>query len=448
MDSAAQPMAEGIDLRHILGVLGKWRWLIAMVTGVSVVTSGFLSFFVLPRVYQGTATLDVSYAAPSENQNSQQTNPQGLQGVIQSVSTLPQNTLETYQWQVTNPVVLQATSAALATNDIQLSAAQLGKLVKTALVPNTNLISVSATDTSPVVAAQIVNVLTDQYLSTVETQNHTKLTQAAGFLQQQAQTVQEQLALATTALAQAQSGGVGPTGASQLTVDQQQLAALQGQLTQAKVQLSAAQAGLAALQVQLKVMPPTVTVTESKSSPPPANAPQSGPSTQSTTTTTQANPAYEALAQQAAAQQVTVAQDQASVQALQGAISALNDDIRSLSTMAQGSQARVQALQSQVNELTQTYQTLEQNLTQAQVADSLSLGGTVVTLAAPASVPLKPVKPNKKLNVVLALFLGLIVSAGLTFLLEQLDNTVKTPDDIERLINVPTLAVIPHFNAE
>jgi uncharacterized protein involved in exopolysaccharide biosynthesis len=143
-----------------------------------------------------------------------------------------------------------------------------------------------------------------------------------------------------------------------------------------------------------------------------------------------------------------VAQDQATVQALRQAVAGLNSGIQALSNKAHDSQAGIQALQTQVDELTQTYQTLEQNLTQAQVADSMSLGGTVVTLAAPAVVPIKPIKPNKKLNLALALVLGLLVSVGLVFLLEQFDNTIKTPDDVQGLTNLPTLAVIPHFTGE
>ncbi len=445
MDNALQPVSEGLDLRQILGVLGKWRWLIALVTGVSVLTSGFLSFFVLPRIYSGTATLDVSYAAPTQNQGAQQSNPQGLQGVIQSVATLPQNTLETYQWQVTNPVVLDATSKALAALGVSLTPAQLSTTIKTSLVANTNLISVSATDTNPVVAAQIVNTLTAQYLKTVQAQNHAKLTQAAGFLQDQAQSVQRQLATATAALTKAE-GGAGSSGSTALKSDQQELATLQGQLTQAQVQLSAAQAGLTALRQQRQAVPPTLTTVVTRA--PAASGGASGAQAGGATSTTEPNPTYQGLVQQEAAQQVTVAQDQATVQALRQAVAGLNSGIQALSNKAHDSQAGIQALQTQVDELTQTYQTLEQNLTQAQVADSMSLGGTVVTLAAPAVVPIKPIKPNKKLNLALALVLGLLVSVGLVFLLEQFDNTIKTPDDVQGLTNLPTLAVIPHFTGE
>jgi succinoglycan biosynthesis transport protein ExoP len=47
--------------------------------------------------------------------------------------------------------------------------------------------------------------------------------------------------------------------------------------------------------------------------------------------------------------------------------------------------------------------------------------------------------------VVLAFLIGLVGGIGLALLREYLDNTVKTPDDIERLVRLPSLAVVPQF---
>ncbi|MFX0548407.1 YveK family protein [Hathewaya histolytica] len=60
-----------------------------------------------------------------------------------------------------------------------------------------------------------------------------------------------------------------------------------------------------------------------------------------------------------------------------------------------------------------------------------------------AVIPEKPIKPNKKLNMAIALFLGLLLSTGVSFLLEYLDRTLKSEEDIERYLDLPVLAVIP-----
>jgi capsular exopolysaccharide synthesis family protein len=56
---------------------------------------------------------------------------------------------------------------------------------------------------------------------------------------------------------------------------------------------------------------------------------------------------------------------------------------------------------------------------------------------------LRPVSPNKPLNIVLGVLVGLMVGVGLAFFIEYLDTSVKTIDDVERSLEAPVLAVIP-----
>jgi capsular polysaccharide biosynthesis protein len=56
-----------------------------------------------------------------------------------------------------------------------------------------------------------------------------------------------------------------------------------------------------------------------------------------------------------------------------------------------------------------------------------------------------PVKPNKKLNVAIAMILGLMVSIGLAFLLEYLDNRIRTEEDVQRFLDLPVLGVIGDY---
>ncbi|MDY6949987.1 MAG: GumC family protein [Thermodesulfobacteriota bacterium] len=65
-----------------------------------------------------------------------------------------------------------------------------------------------------------------------------------------------------------------------------------------------------------------------------------------------------------------------------------------------------------------------------------------IRLAEPASRPADPFKPKKMLNLVLALMGGLMGGIGLSFFREYLDQTVKTPEDLERHLGLPVLAVV------
>jgi len=53
-----------------------------------------------------------------------------------------------------------------------------------------------------------------------------------------------------------------------------------------------------------------------------------------------------------------------------------------------------------------------------------------------------PVSPNPPLNIAIAAVVGLMIGVGLAFLLEYLDNTVKTEQDIEKLLELPVLGAI------
>lgn len=70
--------------------------------------------------------------------------------------------------------------------------------------------------------------------------------------------------------------------------------------------------------------------------------------------------------------------------------------------------------------------------------DSVSIVDTAV-------IPEQPVKPNKKLNVLIAFGVGLMAALGLVFLIEYMDNTVKTSQDVEDILGIPVLGVIPNY---
>jgi len=89
----------------------------------------------------------------------------------------------------------------------------------------------------------------------------------------------------------------------------------------------------------------------------------------------------------------------------------------------------------------QLYNELLKRLKDATV--SVSLRATNVRLADEALIPTTPIRPNKRVDMAAALLVGLILGVALAFVQASLDRSVKTADDIEAGIGVPTLAVIP-----
>jgi len=76
---------------------------------------------------------------------------------------------------------------------------------------------------------------------------------------------------------------------------------------------------------------------------------------------------------------------------------------------------------------------------------SAGLRSSNIRVVDPAMVPTYPSRPAKTRNIVLSFVIGLVGGIGLALLREYMDNTVKSPDDIETLSRLPSLAVVPAF---
>jgi len=59
-----------------------------------------------------------------------------------------------------------------------------------------------------------------------------------------------------------------------------------------------------------------------------------------------------------------------------------------------------------------------------------------------AMVPTKPIRPQPIQNTLLAGAVGLMLTAGIAFLVEYLDDTLRTPEDVERVLGLPVIGFI------
>ena len=62
-----------------------------------------------------------------------------------------------------------------------------------------------------------------------------------------------------------------------------------------------------------------------------------------------------------------------------------------------------------------------------------------------AIVPENPIKPNKKMNVLIAMVLGAMASIFVIFLIEALNTKIKEPKDIEEKLGIPVFGVVPRY---
>jgi capsular exopolysaccharide synthesis family protein len=71
-----------------------------------------------------------------------------------------------------------------------------------------------------------------------------------------------------------------------------------------------------------------------------------------------------------------------------------------------------------------------------------------VSLLDRATAPLYPIKPRKKQNLIIGAIAGLFLGVAAAFFLDYLDNTVRTPEDVEKYLGATVLGVIPKIGAD
>jgi polysaccharide biosynthesis transport protein len=119
---------------------------------------------------------------------------------------------------------------------------------------------------------------------------------------------------------------------------------------------------------------------------------------------------------------------------------AFSDQEKDASVVAQKA-VQYNILKRDVDTNKQLYEGLLQRLKEAGVSAAMRASNIrVVDAAVP---PASPARPRVALNLAAGLLLGLASGAGLAFLQEQIDNTLKSPNDVEHFLRTSVLGMIP-----
>ncbi|MEA3401680.1 MAG: GNVR domain-containing protein [Armatimonadota bacterium] len=93
-----------------------------------------------------------------------------------------------------------------------------------------------------------------------------------------------------------------------------------------------------------------------------------------------------------------------------------------------------------------TYSTLVQNYEAMRVTAARSADDVLVYEE--ARVPRRPVRPRTLMNTALAAVVGAMIGVGTAFLIEYLDDSVRSPEDVERAAGLETVGVIGQAGGE
>ncbi len=110
---------------------------------------------------------------------------------------------------------------------------------------------------------------------------------------------------------------------------------------------------------------------------------------------------------------------------------------------------RLSRLKEEVEGANRLYQTWQEQAASAHIAKAVqsSAMGDLLVLLEPARIPLEPFAPEKRDILVLAVFMGMALGMGTAILMEYLDLTLKSVDEIEEVLGLPILGAIPRTQA-
>jgi len=321
-------------------------------------------------------------------------------------------------------------------------------------VVGTNLFKIKFVHTDPELAQKVANTIAEVFRSNNIERATANSTKAEDVLAREINTQQDQIRRDTEALFNyARQTGLAPTMDKTLDVEAQRLANLSNQVLEAQNKRQAAQAIY--LSAAANKDPLTV------------------PDVQTSERIGNLQDRISALEERLAALKVTYTDDWPEVKKVKMSIERLQNEVKSEATEAVGSlKAQYEASLEHEKSVQKRY--LEQRgITDQQSRDRIEMAayaqkleaakqnltilqqkyrevqiaqgdkGSEVNIESYSRVPRGAVGPPRLRNVMIAFILSLVAGIGLAFLLDFLDDTIKSLDDVDRYVHLPALAMIP-----
>jgi polysaccharide chain length determinant protein (PEP-CTERM system associated) len=457
-----------IDLLEMLRVLARRSWQIAAIVVISMLVAYFSSSK-MTKIYKATSVIMVQSDSAALSipflQDAAGTSSGNMRNYIESLKsrTLTEATLARLGWLQSSPrEKVRAWQDSLSVQQVQ----------------GTDVAKLSVESNNPEKAAVFLNTLVEEFQERTQQMNQESVRSARDFIAQQLASAEERLKEAENTLLEYKetSGVTEPSAQTKARIDK--LANIEQLLSQAEIELQAAGSEQQKLDEILRSTDPTLVTSTTLVSNPivqqyrvrlsqletdlaaaleqyTKNHPTvislraqinqvSAKLTEEVekvvgSETMSVSPIYQVLRQRFVSGQAVVVGLEAKVEALTNMRLVAETELASIPEKEMDV-ARLMRDQ-RVNE--EIYVMLRSKYEEMRISEAMKISG--VHVIDKAIVPTNPVRPRKLLNTAIAGILGFFVAVGLTFILEQMDTTLKSLEEVERLVNAPILGVIPDF---
>jgi succinoglycan biosynthesis transport protein ExoP len=436
---------EEIDLREYIEVILKWKWMIILLTVGCILSSFIISTFVLTPVYETKAVLMVTQ--PTSERVYREDG--SLESTVNSMSRLPELTLNMFSSQFENAEILSNVIEKLGLEEKGYSVQSLDQQVTVTPNGDNNVLNITVRNTDPLLAKSIANTLVDEFFAFISVSNQQQLKDSVNLLTIKLQETEEELKKA------AESYYADKSRARNAEIIQKELTNKIAILDNSRTRLLESQVELEQLTAAKKRMEENLADTPVKLVTRRAYLGESALSEEASTipeeeilgdgnyVTEEMNPLYLELIKSLNEKDAVIAQTEARIAGMEKSISMLEYEVAELQKEYSTREMEENTLRRKLDTLENTYAILNEKIIQTEITKSVDFGRINFTLVSPAFYPSSPVKPKKSLNVAVAALAGLLLSVLLAFVLEFFDDTVKTPEDLKKIWDLPVMATIP-----
>jgi uncharacterized protein involved in exopolysaccharide biosynthesis/Mrp family chromosome partitioning ATPase len=138
------------------------------------------------------------------------------------------------------------------------------------------------------------------------------------------------------------------------------------------------------------------------------------------------------------AEKAALSELQAKNGALKGELAVAQAELRNLND----NEVKLAQLQREAEIQKTSYRSYADKLEQARIDRALEMGRiSNISVVQAATFPVTPIRPRKNLNLALGCFLGIFGGLGIAFLAENLDHSFRTPEDVEKIFELPVLPI-------
>lgn len=420
---------EEISLRELIETLIKGWKLIAIITAICVLVAGVYSFFIIDPTYEAKSVLMASFATDKLVNISK--NGDSVEGILNTISTYPVLTIQTYKEQIKSPKILQQVIEDLNLSEKEITRVGLRDMIALEAIKDTNLIEIKVSSSDPELAANIANAMSTRFTEFVTDLSKQQASKSSKFLKAQIESEKSKLDEASLELKRimAQPRGVDEL-ASEQAAKLELLSEYKVGVVEKEVELNKLKAGLTVAEKELKNTPQILVTNKSVSEDQllgrivsEKNNMSAAEASSITMKNEEVNINYLELSTKVAEYKILVSETTKELELMKSKIDQTQKEIEKIQSELAEKKHELNLVQRNVDIAQGTYDAFLKKYEEIRVAETTEMGESTINIVSPALVPIRPVGPRKMLNIAIAGVLGIMLGVFIAFFKEYWKNS-------------------------